>query len=227
MGQILRAVGTLLYGWLLVWIQVLVFDKWYLALGNIKDRPKPETAPPPGRLAGAIQNLGARIDSEGRASVETLNKTLDRFQTVEAVSKLFEACGYEVARFPRDRELNPFQLNLDLYASRGTHQLFADIKTASDSVDWKDASGLQMAASFLKKPDNVSAQEQSNAMLFLIDLPANEALQRYSQENHVRLIQMDTEGLKRILECRGNAAELQKVAERLNLFSEEAVSVAI
>ena len=84
-----------------------------------------------------------------------------------------------------------------------------------------------MAASFLKKPDNVSAQEQSNAMLFLIDLPANEALQRYSQENHVRLIQMDTEGLKRILECRGNAAELQKVAERLNLFSEEAVSVAI
>ena len=227
LAQILRAVGTLVFGWLLVWIQVLIFDKWYMALGNIKDRPETEAAPPPtSRLAGAIQNLGARIDKEGTASVETINKALDRFQTVEAVSKLFEACGYEVVRFPRDRELNPFQLNLDLYASKGTHQLFADIKTASDSVDWKDASGLQMAASFLKKPDNVSAPEPSNAMLFLIDLPANDALQRYSQQNHVRLIQMDSEGLKRILECRGNTAELQNEAQRLNLFSEEAVSVA-
>jgi hypothetical protein len=37
---------------------------------------------------------------------------------------------------------------------------------------------------------------------------------------------MDSEGLKRILECRGNTAELQNEAQRLNLFSEEAVSVA-
>lgn len=222
LAQIVRAVGTLLFGWLLVWIQILVFDKWYMALGNIKDRPTTaEPAQPPGRVQGAIQ----RIDIEGRASVETLNKALDRFQTVEAVSKLFEASGYEVARFPRDRKLNPFQLNLDLYASRGNHQLFADIKTGSDSVDWKDASGLKMAASFLKKTEKVSStEEQINAMLFLIDIPVNEGLQRYSEENRVKVIQMGSDELKRILDCRGNTTELRNEAERLNLFSEDAVS---
>jgi len=198
-------------------------------LGNIKDRPKPEAAPPPtNRLADAIQNLGAKIDKEGSASVETINKALDRFQTVEAVSKLFEASGYEVSRFPRDRKLNPFQLNLDLYASKGNHQLFADVKTASDSVDWKDASGLKMAASLLKKHQDVSAgEEQMNAMLFLIDVQANEGLQKYSEENYVKVVQMGSDQLKKILDCRGDAVELRNEAERLNLFSGDAAKTEL
>ena len=224
LAQILRSLGTFVFGWIISWIQILLFDKWYMSLGSIKDRPRPETAEPAGRITGAIQSLGARFDREGKASAETLNKALDRFETVEAVSKLFEASGYEVARFPRDRELNPFQLNLDLFASKGNHKLFADIKTGSDSVDWKDASGLKMAASFLKKHDGVAEPAQISAMLFLIDVQANESLQKYSEKEGVKVIRMGSDGLKRILDCRGNTSELINEAQRLNLFSEEPVS---
>jgi predicted acylesterase/phospholipase RssA len=222
-GQIIRSLSTFLIGWLGSWIQILLFDKWYMALGNI-NRPQAEVAESSGRLTGAIHSTVAKLDKEGRAQTETLNKTLDRFETVEAVSKLFEASGYEVARFPRDRELNPFQLNLDLFASKGNHKLFADIKTGSDSVDWKDASGLKMAASFLKKPDGVAEPAQISAMLFLIDVPANESLQKYSEKEGVKVIRMGSDGLKRILDCRGNTTELKNEAQRLNLFSEEPMS---
>src|SRR6185503_2864037 len=56
--QILKALGIFLLGWLGVWIQLLLVDKWYLALGNIKDRPTAEAPPQPsGAIEGAIQIL--------------------------------------------------------------------------------------------------------------------------------------------------------------------------
>ena len=61
-------------------------------------------------------------------------------------------------------------------------------------------------------------------MLFLIDLPVNEGLKKYSQENDVKVVQIGSDKVKRILEYRGNTVELRNEAQRLNLFPEESLS---
>lgn len=226
-GQNFRNLSVLLFGWIGSWIQLLVIDKWYLALGNIKDRtPVDSEAVPTHWAHAAIQSFGEKLDKASKVSAESINKAINRFDTVEAVSKLFEANGYDVARFPRDRELNPFQLNLDLFASKGDHKLLADIKSGTDAVDWRDASGLKMAASLLRNQDKLASQQKPiDAMLILIDVKPDESLRQFSETEGVKVVQMDSDSLKRILENKGNTAELQNEAQRLNLFTKEERSI--
>jgi hypothetical protein len=198
-----------------------------MALGNVKYQRRVETPEPSGAISGAIQAIGARLDKEGRASVESINKAFDRFETVEAVSKMLEAHGYEVSRFPRDPSVNPFQMNLDLYASKGNHKLLADIKSGSEPVDWKAASGLKMAASLMTIDDEEkhSGSEKVDAMLFLVDVGLDESLKRFSKSEGVKVIEIGSDRMKRIMEIKGDSAELRNEAEALNLFTNETETV--
>lgn len=221
LGQIFRGLGIALFGWLGAWFQLLVIDKWYLALGNIKDRSRAdvEVASTWTRAGTALRD---KLDKASKVSGDSIIKALSRFDTVEAVSKLFEANGYEVARFPRDKEINPFQLNLDLFARKDNRRIFADIKMGPDAVDWKDASGLKLAASLLSSQgeQSVSHSEAVDTMLILIDVQPDQSLQKFSEKEGVKVVRMDSEGLKRIVENKGNTDKLRTEAERLDLFAE-------
>jgi predicted acylesterase/phospholipase RssA len=222
-GQIVRGLGTLLFGWIGAWLQILVFDKWYLALGNIKDRLSPADAEAkPAQWKLALQSVGDRIDKASKESSESISKAVNRSDTVDAVCRLFEACGYNVVRFPRDPEINPFQLNLDLFASKGDRRIFADVKIGPETVDWKAASGLKTAASFLSDQDapDGSSDRGVNAMLILIDVQTDESLSRFSAQEGVKVVQISTDVFKHIMESKGNNQELQMEARDLNLFAE-------
>lgn len=225
-AQILRNLGIFVFGWLGAWVQLLLFDRWYLSFGNIKDR-KPIEETPPSRWAQAKQAVGDRLDPQYKIAADSINKAIDRFDTVEAVSKLFEAGGYEVVRFPRDLEINPFQLNLDLFASKGEHKLFADVKSGPDRIDWKHASGLKLAASVLKTQAGAESDDAVGAMLILIDVPEDQTLERFSEQEGVKVVRMDGAGIKRILENKGNAVKLQHEAETLNLFEQSVASTTV
>ncbi len=223
MGQNMRGLGTLLFGWIGSWVQLLIFDEWYLALGNIKGRGPIEAEHASKWSREGLQNaIRDTLDKASKASGASIVKALSRFDTVDAVSKLFEANGYEVSRFPRDKEINPFQLNLDLFASKGSHRIFADIKIGPSTVDWKDASGLKIAASLLSSQSEKTKSEPQNVdtMLILIDVPLDESLRKFSDKEGVKLVRMDGEGLKRILDKKGDTDQLRLEAHRLELFTD-------
>lgn len=223
LGQNVRGLSILLFGWIGSWVQLLIFDEWYLALGNIKDRaPADSEVASKWTRAGLQTVLRDNLDKASKASGDSIIKALSRFDTVDAVSKLFEASGYDVNRFPRGREVNPFQVNLDLFASKGSRRIFADIKMGPGAVDWKDASGLKAAASLLSNLNEPEAfkQEAVDAMLFLIDVPPDESLRQFSETEGVKVVRMDSDGLKRILENRGDTDKLRIEAQRLDLFTE-------
>jgi len=223
LGQIIRGLGALFFGWIGACFQLLVIDKLYLALGNIKDRRAAIISTADEKAKNWRQNIqqtvGQKIDSGVSQSIV---KALNRSETIDAVSKLLEAGGYEVARFPRDRQINPFQLNLDLFASKGNRRIFADVKTGPTLVDWKDASGLKAAASLLSnlKETEPSKQEAVDTMLFLIDVPPDESLRQFSETEGVKVVRMDGDSIKRILANRGDISKLQTEADRLDLFDE-------
>lgn len=224
-GQIIRGLGTLLFGWLGSWIQLFVFDRWYLALGNIKDRA-PADSEDASKWTRAGTALRDTFDKASKVSGESITKALTRFDTVDAVSKLFEANGYEVTRFPRDKEINPFQLNLDLFARKEDRRIFADIKMGPSAVNWKDASGLKIAASLLRGQGEQARSEQQDvdAMLILIDVPLDESLKKFSEKEGVKLVRMDGDDLKRIVENKGDTEKLRMEAEKLDLFTEALAS---
>lgn len=227
--QIFNSLGILIFGWIGAWVQLAVFDKWYLALGNIKDRFSPgdkEAKPSSFRLA--LQTVGDKIDKTSKETYESISKAINRSDTVDAVSRLFEASGYEVARFPRDTEINPFQLNLDLFASKGDHRIFADVKIGPEAVDWKAASGLKTAASLLSvqgEGDEPQPREV-DAMLILIDVKPDDSLSKFSQKEGVKVVEITPDGFKQIVESRGNNQELKIQAQHLNLFAESEESAA-
>jgi predicted acylesterase/phospholipase RssA len=228
-SQIFKSLGILMFGWIGARIQLAVFDRWYLALGNIKDRFSPgEKEAKPSNFRLAIQTVGDKIDKTSKETYESISKAINRSDTVDAVSRLFEASGYEVARFPRDTEINPFQLNLDLFASKGDHRIFADVKMGPEAVDWRAASGLKTAASLLsvESVGDESQPREVEAMLFLIDVKPDDSLSQFSQKEGVKVVEITPDEFKHIVESRGNTQELKIQAQDLNLFVESEESAA-
>ncbi|MGZ5434536.1 MAG: patatin-like phospholipase family protein [Pyrinomonadaceae bacterium] len=228
-GQILKGLAILMVGWIGAAVQLAVFDRWYLALGNIKDRFSPgDKEAKPSNFRLALQTVGDKIDKASKESYDSISKAINRSDTVDAVSRLFEASGYEVARFPRDTEINPFQLNLDLYAFKGNHRIFADVKMGPEAVDWKAASGLKTAASVLTVQSEGDDTEQRDveAMLILIDVKPDPSLSKFSRKEGVKVVELTTDTFKHIVDSRGNTQELLLEAQHLNLFARSEESAA-
>ena len=227
-SQLIKSLAVLIVGWIGAWIQLMVFDRWYLALGNIKDRfSSADKEAKPSNFRLALQSVGDKIDKTSKETYDSISKAINRSDTVDAVSRLFEASGYEVARFPRDTEINPFQLNLDLFATREGHRIFADVKTGPDAVDWKDASGLQAAASLLSSLEADRPESKRgvvDAMLILIDVEPDASLSEFSSREHVKVVSMSSERLKHIMDIRGNVSELQLEAVKLFAGSVESAT---
>ncbi|MGB8508666.1 MAG: hypothetical protein WCD76_09690, partial [Pyrinomonadaceae bacterium] len=222
-SQIFSGIMLTLFGWIPARIQLHVLDKWYLSLGDIKDRSTttaPKTAPEASRLS--VKAVTMRTDKAN--TTKSLNQVIDQSNTVEAVGRLFEASGYAVKRFPRDADVNPMQINLDLYAQNATQKVLAIIKTQTDTsqpADWQTASRLETAAWFINNNAQSEAQADSArqesatgvahawnvaALLILVDVGEHESLKPFVERGAIKIVNMTRDDIREIL-AKGTASE--------------------
>jgi predicted acylesterase/phospholipase RssA len=218
-GQIISGLTLMFVGWIPARIRLHVFDKWYLGRGNIKDRTT-ETAPreQPAESRFSVKAFSDRIDRAN--TTESINSAIDQFNMVDAIGSLFKAKGYDVKCFPRDRDINPLQLNLDLYANNKSRRILAMVKTAKEerSVDWQTGSSLETAAWFMSShsaPVQPPQQQCATgtegaasppgevaAWLFLVDVEPHESLKPFEERGVLKVRSMRTEDIRRILESK-------------------------
>ena len=89
-------------------------------------------------------------------------------------------------------------------------------------MDWKAASGLKTAASLLstQREGGETPEREVEAMLILIDVKADDSLNKFSRKEGVKVVEITTDGFKHIVDSRGDTQELQSEAQHLNLFAE-------
>jgi len=220
------------FGWVPARIQLLIFDKWYLYNNKIQARTTPVKALPLPEVTSTIERLRDRLASN--ISEISLTQVIDRSTVVNAISRLYEVLGYQVVRFPRDREINPFMFDLDIYAHNGSYGICADVKTPLESIgsiNWKDASNLKMAASFLSsqllQKHKTDVTSSVNALLVLVDMKADDSLERFSKLEGVKILEITADDVHRIVTNTENLHELKKEAnELLQLEKSEGVSIS-
>lgn len=150
-SQVLSGIMLALVGWVPARIQLHVFDPWYLRLGNVKDRPaSTEQASPTSTGSTIAQAVAQRVGVAQAA--ESISTAVDQRNMVDAVGSLFRACGYQVQLFPRDFDINPFQIDLDIYAEREGRRVVAMVRqsdAAATAPNWQTASALETAAWYI------------------------------------------------------------------------------
>lgn len=235
-------IGLSLSGFFAARIYLFVFDALYLRLGGVRDsaREAPVTAEPAtekvliassledSALPAATPSVGSRIKqvTHIRAvgdfidqkildeSDPTTKRFADRNLLVEAVGKMLEVGGYEVIRFPRARNLNPLNVNLDLIARKKSCYFCIEVKQSGDegkaTVDWKCALELEVATRALKvenekqRPELQSREatepESFGARLILVDTKPDPTLENFVEEREVKLVSYTSEQMTRVHE---------------------------
>jgi hypothetical protein len=140
--------------------------------------------------------------------------------TVEDISQLFEAAGYQVERFPRtgSADVDPLLISLDLFAQRSGHNVVVDVRTASEStepVDWKAGTGLTMATWALSKQRDLSPEDVDPLLVLVDDVKPDESLVTFSKKERVKILSVASEDVKRVLGEGIGAEERQEVARKL------------
>jgi predicted acylesterase/phospholipase RssA len=243
-SQIFLGVMMSLFGWLAARLYLHVLDPIYLAKGRIKSWYNvagargtdsfAETGTGDGsRFVRSVRSLSEKLSPSG--TVGSINKLIDHANSVEAVAELFKSSGYKVTHYPRDAELNPLQLNLDLHASRDNYQVIASVRTKSDSpADWMVASELSTACSVLaaRSPGAMSLQ-RVKALLVLVDVQADRQLKEFIENAgagnvRIELAELTSGQVERILvgTTSGDRA-LEEIKQRLTVFSGPGQEVAV
>lgn len=138
---------------------------------------------------------------------------------VEDISQLFEVAGYQVERSPRtgSAAIDPLLLNLDVLAQKSGHNIFVNVKTASEStkpIDWRAGTGLTTATRALSKRLDLSA-EDVDRLLVLVDMKPDKSLRTFGKKEKVKILSITSDDVKRILEEEINAEERQEAARKL------------
>jgi predicted acylesterase/phospholipase RssA len=171
-------------------------------------------------VINTVKNIGLRLKQA--RPVQAVGQTMrqsdigvsqfaDHSLLVEVFSKAYETLGYQVFRFPRAKELNPLQLNLDLIARKQQRDVCMVVKTATapqQTLTWENAIELETAALALKagglapqstsEPQNPASKEVE-AVLALVDVEADQSLREFSAHRLVRLVPYTSQQIGRLL----------------------------
>ncbi|CAN5376288.1 hypothetical protein BH18ACI2_BH18ACI2_26960 [soil metagenome] len=232
-GQILFGLGLTVGGWIIARLQLSVMDRLYLKLGDIKDKTAVQAggAPAAPEPTLPVKILRERLIDPNHSS-ETIPKVIDRFATVDAVGKLFEATGYEVTRFPRSHALNPLQIELDFYAQHPCDRVFVIVRSGAEltePVDWRTASNLVSATWLIDEDENdkanslpssagdgaaEEARPEAQSLLVLVDAPTHESLQRFIDAGAIKALTLNMDQIKWIAGRAVDDAALREQATR-------------
>ena len=121
-------------------------------------------------------------------------------EAVQAISKLFKACGYTIILEPRtgDSETDPLLVTLALFAHSSTQALAVEVKTRSESVakvDWTAASNLRMASLALSNaPQNLGVTTHKvEPLMVLIGREPSDRLKLFSAAQAIRIVEIQDE----------------------------------
>jgi predicted acylesterase/phospholipase RssA len=208
-GQIVSGLLLALFGWLPARFQLHVLDKIYLRLGNIKDRPASTSADASaGPQGAAVTPAKAPSPNTAHAkAAESLDNAIDHKNTVEALGALFKAGGYEVKSFPREYEINPLQVNLDLYAFKDGRAVLAMVERGGESKSpaaWQTASSLETAALILSENLREAAGDAAARggvvvpVLVFVDAQPDASLDPFLKRGSVKVLTMSTDDIRAV-----------------------------
>jgi len=113
------------------------------------------------------------------------------------INRLIKTVGYQSEIYPSN--IDPMLGNLDIFAKKGLHNLFLNIRIdpkEDESLDWKDASNLENTGWVLSERLNL-LPETSDPRLILIDAKGDRSLKK---QDYAKVIKLTSAEVLRVSE---------------------------
>jgi len=175
LSSFLVAAAAAFIGPLVTFIYLKLFHPVYLAKGRASAKPSQDL------LARAAEVTGDR---------RAVERMVSRREQVESVGKLMELAGWHVVHFPRQRDLNPLGVDVDIAAQRGGEFYYVKVCTSEAAVrpvDWIAASELKRGAWGLSRKREVSPKDVT-PLLVMLDVKPDQSLVEFSRHEKIAMI---------------------------------------